>query len=203
MERMATRGRPRSFDRDVALRQAVALFWEQGYEGTSIADLTEAMGIAAPSLYAAFGSKEALFREAVAFYCEDSPTELALAREPTAREAVAAMLYDNADDYVDPATPRGCMLVLGAPVGTPAHSGVRERLAEARHASVDRLRERLDRGIAEGELADGTDTAMLADFYSTVLDGMSIKARDGATRAELHAIAAAALAAWDGLTGLK
>src|SRR5918994_4457729 len=106
MERMATRGRPRSFDRDLALRQAVELFWEQGYEGTSIADLTDAMGIASPSLYAAFGSKEELFREAIAFYCEDSPTELALAREPTAREAVAAMVYDNAGDYVGPPTPR-------------------------------------------------------------------------------------------------
>jgi len=199
MEAMATRGRPRSFDREDALRRAVALFWEQGYEGTSIADLTAAMGIAPPSLYAAFGSKEALFREAVAFYCEDSPTELALRREPTARDAVAAMLHDNADDYADPATPRGCMIVLGAPVGTPAHSGVRERLAEARRESVERLRARLDRGIAEGDVPAGTDTARLADFYSTVLDGMSIKARDGASREELHAIAAAALGAWEGL----
>ncbi|HTE59341.1 MAG TPA: TetR/AcrR family transcriptional regulator [Solirubrobacteraceae bacterium] len=200
---MATRGRPRSFDREVALRQAVQLFWEQGYEGTSIADLTGAMGIAAPSLYAAFGSKEALFSEAIRFYCEDSPTERALAREPTARAAVAAMLYDNADDYVDPATPRGCMLVLGAPVGTPAHSGIRERLADARQEAVAALRARLDRAVADGELPGGTDTATVAGFYSTVLDGMSIKARDGSTRDELHAIAHAALASWDGLTGLK
>lgn len=196
---MATRGRPRSFDRQVALQRAVELFWEQGYEGTSIADLTAAMGIAAPSLYAAFGSKEALFREAVEAYAQDSPTERALARGGAARDAVAAMLYDNADDYVDPATPRGCMLVLGAPVGTPAHSGVREQLADARRESVDRLRERLDRGVAAGDVPAGTDTARLAGFYSTVLDGMSIKARDGASRAELHAIADAALAAWEGL----
>jgi AcrR family transcriptional regulator len=195
---MATRGRPRSFDRQDALRRAVELFWEQGYEGTSIADLTGAIGIAAPSLYAAFGSKEALFREAVASYCEDSPTERALERR-TAREAVAAMLYDNADDYADPATPRGCMIVLGAPVGTPAHSGVREQLAAARRESIERLRARLDRGVADGDLPAGADTATLAAFYSTVLDGMSIKARDGATREELRAIAEAALAAWDTL----
>ncbi len=196
---MATRGRPRTFDRNVALRQAVELFWEQGYEATSIADLTAAMGIAAPSLYAAFGSKEALFQEAVGVYAADSPTERALAREATAREAVAAMLHDNADEYADPATPRGCMLVLGAPVGTPAHSGIREQLAAARRASVGRLQDRLDRGVTDGDVPAGADTATLADFYSTVLDGMSIKARDGATREELHAIADAALAAWDGL----
>jgi AcrR family transcriptional regulator len=199
MDAMATRGRPRSFDRDVALRRAVVLFWEQGYEGTSIADLTAAMGIAAPSLYAAFGSKEELFREAVASYNADSPTDRALAREPTAYAAVAAMLHDNADDYTDPATPPGCMLVLGAPVGTPDHSGVRESLAEERRASVERIRDRLERAIADGDLPAGTDTAALARFYSTVLDGMSIKARDGASNAELHAVADAALAAWDGL----
>jgi AcrR family transcriptional regulator len=199
MDSMATRGRPRSFDRDVALRRAVVLFWEQGYEGTSIADLTAAIGISAPSLYAAFGSKEELFREAVAAYSQDSPTDRALARERTAREAVAAMLHDNADDYSDPATPLGCMLVLGAPVGTPEHSGVRERLADERRTAVERLRERLDRGIAEGDVPPGTDTAAVARFYSTVLDGMSIKARDGASNAELHAIADAALAAWEGL----
>ena len=200
---MATRGRPRSFDRDRALRRAVERFWEQGYEGTSIADLTEAMGISAPSLYAAFGSKEDLFREAVASYADDSLSDRALAREPTARGAVAAMLHDNADAYADPSTPPGCMLVLGAPVGTPEQSGIRERLAAERRAALDRLRARLDRGVADGELPPGTDTAALAGFYSTVLDGMSIKARDGASTAELHAIADAALAAWEGLARLK
>ena len=199
MSAMATRGRPRSFDRDLALRRAVVLFWEQGYEGTSIADLTAAMGIAAPSLYAAFGSKEELFREAVASYAEDSPTDRALAREPTARAAVAAMLHDNADDYSDPATPLGCMLVLGAPVGTPEHSGVRERLAQERRIALERLRERIERGIADGDVPAGTDAATVAGFYSTVLDGMSIKARDGASSAELHAVADAAMTAWEGL----
>jgi AcrR family transcriptional regulator len=196
---MATRGRPRSFDRDAALRRAVVLFWERGYEGTSIADLTEAMGIAAPSLYAAFGSKEKLFREAVAAYSQDSATERALVHEPTARDAVAAMLHDNADEYSDPATPPGCLLVLGAPVGTPEHSGVRERLARERRTAVEQLRERIERGIAEGDVPAGTDAATVAGFYSTVLDGMSIKARDGASSGELHAIADAALAAWERL----
>ena len=91
------------------------------------------------------------------------------------------------------------MLVLGAPVGTPARSGVREWLARERRTAVERLQARLDRGIADGDVPPGTDTATLAQFYSTVLDGMSIKARDGASVAELHAVADAALAAWEGL----
>ena len=200
---MASRGRPRSFDRAAALRQAMAVFWQRGYEGTSLADLTAAMGINRPSLYAAFGCKEALFLEAVALYEteEGIATTRALQDEPTARAAIEAMLRRNADAYAAPETPAGCMVVLGAMLGTPECQAVREHLAAHRRQAQEDVRRRLEQGVAEGDLPAGTDTAALAAFYTTVLQGLSIQARDGASRQALSAIVDCAMAAWDQLTG--
>ena len=200
---MAERGRPRAFDRAEALRQAMTVFWSRGYEGTSIGDLTEVMGINKPSLYAAFGCKEELFLEAVALYdaVEGNAGERALQEEPTARAAVEAMLRNNAEAYSASDKPPGCMVVLSAILGTPENRAVRERLAENRRAGQEALRRRLDRGIAEGDVPPGTDTARLAAFYTTVLEGLSIQARDGASGQALQAIADCALQAWDVLVG--
>lgn len=179
--------RPRSFDRDAALDQAVEAFWANGYERTSIADLTKAMGIAAPSLYAAFGDKEQLFDEAVARY-QASPGGAVIAAldtpGATAQEAVAAMLDAAAADYTRRGTPRGCF-VLSEP-----------RLTEARERSAAKLRSRIARGIKDGDVPKGTDATALAAFYSAVTNGMSARARDGATAAQLRAIAATAMRAW-------
>jgi len=199
---MAERGRPRGFDRDAALRRAMELFWRRGFEGVSMADLTAAMGIAAPSLYAAFGSKEALFREAIALYraTDGAATRRALDCQRTARAAVEAMLRDNADAFTDPGLPNGCFVILGAINTAPEHEGVRAHLLDLHKESCGLLLRRLEQGAAAGEFPTGTALGPLAGFYSTVLAGLSIKARDGTSRAEMHAIIDHAMAAWDAMT---
>jgi AcrR family transcriptional regulator len=157
------------------------------------------MGISAPSLYAAFGSKEELFREAVAYYNDParSPTARALRDEPTARQAVEAMLRDNARSYTDPDSPRGCLIVLSATTYTPSSTGVRDLLTDLRDRDRRDLRTRLDRAVTEGELAVTVDTAALAAFVMTVLHGLSIQARDGASADALEAVVDLAMLAWD------
>jgi AcrR family transcriptional regulator len=173
--------RPRSFDRDAALEQAMRLFWERGYEETSIGDLTRALGIAAPSLYAAFGDKRRLFEEAVELYERQPNTPIAAgADEPTARAMVERILERAAVEYTLPGQPKGCFIIS-------------EPLLGAHRAATDRmLRERL----AACELPPGTDAGALAAYVNAVLAGMSSRARDGAGGDELREIAAFAMRAW-------
>lgn len=194
------RGRPRTFDRKAALELATRLFWSKGYAATSIADLTEIMGIGAPSLYAAFGSKEALYAEALSFYSErfGGLVWSNFAAAASAREAVASFLFDSAAALAssgEPAGQRGCMVMLSS-VGCEGYLELGERVRAARAASITRIEERLGRGLAAGELAADTDIAGLARFVVAAQGGMSILARDGADAAELEAVAQRAMMAW-------
>ncbi|MFJ9130331.1 TetR/AcrR family transcriptional regulator [Streptomyces sp. NPDC102340] len=195
---MANRGRPRGFDRDRALEQALRVFWEHGYQGASMAALTSAMGIKSPSLYAAYGSKEELFREALALYAatEGSYTRRALDEQPTARASVEAALRDNAAAYTDPATPRGCLVILAAPLATPDSADVADTLARLRTQTREAIQSRIERGIADGDLPADTDAARLAAFYATVLNGLSLQARDGASLTALNTVIDQAMHCW-------
>lgn len=198
---MSERGRPRGFDRDKALRQAMVVFWERGYEGASLEALTSAMGISRTSLYAAFGCKEALFREAVELYerAEGSVTDHALDNAATAREAIEAMLRSNIDTYSDPRTPAGCMIVLASALGVPGDAQVREFLAERRRSAHASVVGRLKRGIVEGDLRKQANVNAIAEFYGTLLQGLSYQSRSGASKRSMQRMVDSAMAAWDAL----
>jgi len=200
---MASRGRPRSFDRDAALRSAMKTFWKSGYEGASMAALTEAMGINAPSLYAAFGSKEDLFREAVGLYLatEDAKGQAILEAEPTARAAIHAMLRNSVGNLARPGAPHGCLLILAD--SNAASEDVRRHLCQRRRDIQAGIEQRLRRGVADGDVPRGADIKAMAAFYMTILQGLSLRARDGAAQGAMAGIVESAMAAWDGLVAAR
>jgi AcrR family transcriptional regulator len=189
-------GRPRSFDRDEALHRAMEVFWQNGFEGTSIHDLTEAMGINPPSLYAAFGDKEQLYLEAVARYVARRREACPYADEPTARQAIEKLLTYIATELARPCNPRGCMMAMAVATTSGSSQQLQSTLAKQRAEQRARLKARIDQGLEAGELPPGTDTAALADFYATVISGMSLQARDGASSKTLMATVEAAMRAW-------
>jgi AcrR family transcriptional regulator len=162
------------------------------------------MDIAAPSLYAAFGSKEQLFHEAVELYDSlGSSAERALHDEPTAREGIEAMLRGHAANYADPETPAGCLIVLGATAYAPENRKIAEYLAGWRRETTDRFRARLARGVQEGDVPASVDIDALAAYFNTLLEGLSIEARDGASRQQLERTIDFAMAAWEPLTAAR
>jgi AcrR family transcriptional regulator len=189
-------GRPRSFDYDQALDGAMRVFWEKGFEGATMPDLTEAMNMNRPSIYATFGNKEGLFKKALQRYTEDSIKKIEEQLDvPSVRQAIENFLLGSAEAFASTERPRGCMAVQGALVGGSDAKEACEEAHATREAIVDVLAKRLDRGIKDGDLPQGTDTRQLARFYTTVLNGMSVQSVGGACCADLRAIAQTALTA--------
>jgi len=189
--------RPRAFCTDTALDRAMEVFWRNGYEGTSISRLTEAMGINRPSLYAAFGNKEELFQKALDRYVglKNAHFDRALAA-PTAREVVRTLLYEAAEIMTDPTHPVGCLAVQGALSCRDETERVRQELAEIRVWFENRLRDRFEQERDAGRLPADCDPAALASFVSTVGYGMSVQASGGATTEQLRQVAETAMRAW-------
>lgn len=190
-------GRPLSFDRDAALEAAMLLFWRHGYESTSLAQLTAAMGITPPSLYTAFGDKKGLFREAVRRYLGDPQALTDMLEEaPSAREAARRLLEASVRRFTGTDTPSGCLAGTAAASCSDAAADIQAELAAVRATTRDALRRRIARAIAEGELAPDTEPEILATLVLAVIQGISILARDGVSRAVLVRTAGAALDGW-------
>lgn len=195
-------GRPLSFDRDDVLEKAMLMFWRHGYEATPISDLTRAMGITAPSLYAAFGDKKHLFLEAVRRYAGDPDVMgAAIDAAPTAFEAARSILSGAAVTFTGADTPPGCLLASATASGSAASADVQAEVARYRGRLRDGLKARIERDIADGLIDARADPAALADLAVAVMQGLSVMARDGAGRAALQGVVDASMRAWPARAG--
>jgi AcrR family transcriptional regulator len=184
---MGNGGRPRQFDVDKAIDVALEVFWRSGYEGTSLTQLTSAMGINRPALYAAFGSKQELFARAIERYYQGDAAYTAKALdEPTARQAAIEYLHRNVDQVTGAGHPAGCFVVQSALTCGPENATVRQDLANRRRRTEQTLRDRFERAAREGDLDSRFDAGDLATYLSTLSEGLSVQAADGASAERLH-----------------
>jgi AcrR family transcriptional regulator len=196
MEKLATRGRPREFCPDQALASALQVFWTKGYEGASLSDLTDAMGITRPSLYAAFGNKEALFRQALDLYERDKRAYIGEAmREPTAR-GVAQYLLHGAVDTATGGECRGCMGVIATVACQSVEPSIRDDVNQRAEVAKALIVDRMQQAIDAGEFIVPTNAEAITRYLLAIMQGISVQAQSGATRTELLGIADSALAAW-------
>src|SRR3984957_14997194 len=188
-------GRPRAFNTEKALHSAMQVFWRKGYLGTWLSDLTDAMGINRPSLYAAFGNKKSLFRKALNHYAKGPSSYLSEAlQEPTARAVVERLLRGVVDLLTDPRTPKTCLWVHGAL--SCGDDSLRDEFAAQRAAGLAELRARFKRAVADGDLPRDADTDTLARYVQTANFGLTVQASTGATRKELLRVVDVVLKGW-------
>ena len=195
----ACKGRPREFDLDEALAAALRVFWTKGYDGASLTDLTEAMGVTRPSLYAAFGNKEALFRKALDLYEREKLAYVGEAlKAPTSREVAERLLRGALAMQTSECEPKGCMRVIGSVSCGPEAESIREDLMQRRQSSQRALCDRMRRAKEEGDLPGGTDVDGLCAYLGAILGGMAIQAGSGAPREQLEALVETTMQMWPG-----
>lgn len=196
MEKLARRGRPREFDTEEALANALRVFWQKGYEGASLGDLTEAMGITRPSLYAAFGNKEALFRLALDLYEKDKLAYIGEAVEAPSARAVAENLLLGAVDVATGGECRGCMGVIASVACQSVEPSIRDDVNARAESAKQMIVDRMQRAIDAGEFAVPTEANAITRYLLAIMQGMSVQAQGGATRNELMQVAESALLSW-------
>jgi AcrR family transcriptional regulator len=190
-------GRPRTFDLDEALDRAMVVFWKHGYEGATIPELTEAMGINRPSMYAAFGNKESLFRKALERYANGPASYVVKALEElTARAVAERLLKDGIAVVTDPKKPGGCLAVQGALTCAAGNDEARQNSVAMRVAGEEQVRMRFERAKKEGDLPDDVEPADLAKYVVSLMHGLAIQAASGATRKQLQRVADLAMKCW-------
>ncbi|AEU36958.1 TetR/AcrR family transcriptional regulator [Granulicella mallensis] len=189
--------RPRVFDIEKAIQTATVMFWKNGYEQTSLANLTEEMGITPPSFYFAFESKDGLFRKVVKHYVTTYLGFMAEAfRQPTARGVAETMLYGCADVYSNPANPRGCLIMNCSLPSSETAVQVRQELASERKARRAKLKRHFQAAIASGDLPRDSDPEELARYVMSIGWGLAVEAQSGASKRDLYRIVARAMQAW-------
>lgn len=188
-------GRQKSFDTDQVIEQAMLLFWERGYEAASMADLSAAMGLNPPSIYAAFGNKQALFERCAAHYAQSvaAYAPRALAGEATAAQALHRYVFEAIGAFSSEDRPKGCLLVSAATNCGKSSLGAQDLLAGYRQASEAMIADRIRRGIEEGDMPASAEPGLLAKYVAVLIQGLAAQARDGATADELHSVAELAL----------